>query len=61
VLVEIPLLSDNSFPVVQYNPFGDLSTVAPSDNRRVNTNGSLIAGQETSLLVFPSFISRSEL
>lgn len=31
--------------VVQYNPFGDLSTVSPSENRRVMNNGSLIAGK----------------
>jgi nucleotidyltransferase/DNA polymerase involved in DNA repair len=28
---------------VQYNPFGDLSSVLPSDNRKLNSNGGLIA------------------
>jgi hypothetical protein len=36
--------------VAQYNPFGDLATVLPSDNRRVKTNGSLIAGEEAFIL-----------
>ena len=31
------------FIVCQYNPFGDLSTLGPDDNRRVESNGSLIA------------------
>jgi DNA polymerase eta len=29
--------------VIQYNPFGDLSVLGPDDNRKVDTNGSLIA------------------
>ena len=42
--VRDPTLRGVPTAVVQYNPFGDLSTLGPADNRRVDNNGSLIAG-----------------
>jgi len=39
-----PTLCGKPVAVVQYNPFGDLKTLTSEDNRRVDNNGSLIAG-----------------
>ncbi len=41
----IALYTINFHVVAQYNPFGDLTTLRPCDNRKMKTNGSLIAGE----------------
>lgn len=38
-----PMLCNKPCAVVQYNPFGDLTTLRPQDNRIMHTNGSIIA------------------
>mmetsp|Transcript_36029 Transcript_36029/g.67180 ORF Transcript_36029/g.67180 Transcript_36029/m.67180 type:complete len:868 (+) Transcript_36029:40-2643(+) len=38
-----PSLNGVAMAVAQYNPFGDLATVLPTDNRKMKTNGGLIA------------------